>query len=126
MMKIRNILKVSFMGDLRLFSTYLERAQTNLTIDDLPPRVDWLETNILSPVHDQGKSGDCWTHATVEGIEAAYRLAIKTDICLSRQELIDNCYITEVWAIGTGKVATPAQAQDVHADLRKRGSRQRE
>ncbi|KAK2422466.1 triosephosphate isomerase [Trifolium repens] len=31
-----------------------------------------------------------------------------------------------VWAIGTGKVATPAQAQDVHADLRKRGSRQRE
>ncbi|WJX32589.1 hypothetical protein P8452_20894 [Trifolium repens] len=66
MMKIRNILKVSFMGDLRLFSTYLERgtlkyqelsAQTNLTIDDLPPRVDWRETNILSPVHDQVKSG---------------------------------------------------------------------
>ena len=24
-----------------------------------------------------------------------------------------------VWAIGTGKVATPAQAQEVHADLRK-------
>jgi hypothetical protein len=31
----------------------------------------------------------------VGGIEAAHRLAIKTDICLSHQELIDNCYITE-------------------------------
>ncbi|WJX67122.1 triose-phosphate isomerase [Trifolium repens] len=31
-----------------------------------------------------------------------------------------------VWAIGIGKVTTPAQAQDIHADLRKRGSRQRE
>ncbi len=24
-----------------------------------------------------------------------------------------------VWAIGTGKVATPAQAQEAHADIRK-------
>jgi hypothetical protein len=29
------------------------------------------------------------------GIEVAHRLAIKTDICLSRQELVDKCYINE-------------------------------
>lgn len=30
----------------------------------------------------------------------------------------DLCITLQVWAIGTGKVATPEQAQDTHADIR--------
>ena len=39
---------------------------------------------------------------------------------LSGVETIDNVVIAyePVWAIGTGKVATPAQAQEVHAFIR--------
>jgi triosephosphate isomerase len=39
---------------------------------------------------------------------------------LSGVEKIDNVVIAyePIWAIGTGKVATPAQAQDVHAFIR--------
>jgi triosephosphate isomerase len=39
---------------------------------------------------------------------------------LSAQQMAATVIAYEpVWAIGTGKVATPAQAQEVHADLRK-------
>lgn len=39
---------------------------------------------------------------------------------LTEQQLADVVLAYEpVWAIGTGKTATPAQAQEVHADLRK-------
>jgi triosephosphate isomerase len=39
---------------------------------------------------------------------------------LSKEQMANVAIAYEpVWAIGTGKTATPAQAQDVHADLRK-------
>lgn len=61
---------------------------------------------------------------TLEQREAGTTLAVvseQTKAIAAKISNWDNVVLAyePVWAIGTGKVATPAQAQEVHADLRK-------
>lgn len=61
---------------------------------------------------------------TLEQRESGSTVAVVAQQTSAIAEKISNWYnvvlaYEPVWAIGTGKVATPAQAQEVHAELRK-------
>lgn len=39
-------------------------------VSELPSRVDWRESNVVSPVKDQGGCGSCWAFSSVAVLES--------------------------------------------------------
>ncbi|KAL7136864.1 hypothetical protein ABFS83_10G058200 [Erythranthe nasuta] len=65
------------------------KGNHKLTDVALPESKDWRETDIVSPVKNQGHCGSCWTFSTTGALEAAYAQAFGKGISLSEQQLVD-------------------------------------
>jgi len=55
----------------------------------LPTAVDWRETNVVSPVKDQGHCGSCWAFASTATIESHAAINSGQMKTLSTQQLVD-------------------------------------
>lgn len=70
---------------------HLKGAKTSLSalkpLSHLPKHVDWRESNVVTPVKDQGHCGSCWAFASTAVIESA--IAINTGLLfdLSPQQI---------------------------------------
>ena len=57
-------------------------------VSSLPPRVDWRERGVVSPVKDQGGCGSCWAFASIAALESNVALETGVLFDLSPQELV--------------------------------------
>jgi len=53
----------------------------------IPSSIDWRQSNIISPVKDQGQCGSCWTFATAESIESYWAMKTGMMETLSEQQI---------------------------------------
>lgn len=61
-----------------------------VTESDLPESVDWsLDSNVVTPIKDQGSCGSCWAFSAVGSTESRYAIANGELNSLSEQELVD-------------------------------------
>mmetsp|Transcript_16843 Transcript_16843/g.67956 ORF Transcript_16843/g.67956 Transcript_16843/m.67956 type:complete len:351 (-) Transcript_16843:522-1574(-) len=55
--------------------------------DSAPTSFDWRDSNVITPVKDQGHCGSCWAHSAVEAIESQMALAGMPLTSLSVQQV---------------------------------------
>ena len=65
------------------------RPSPPLSVQDLPPAVDWREQGLVSIVKNQGNCGAGWSFSATGSMEGAYAMATGQMILFSEQELID-------------------------------------
>ena len=51
--------------------------------------LDWRQSNIVSPVKNQGSCGSCWSFATIATIESRYAMKNKKFATFSEQQIVD-------------------------------------
>lgn len=56
----------------------------------LPSRLDWRESNNVSPVQNQGDAGTCWAFSTMATLEASIKIKLNVIVDLSEQWFV-NC-----------------------------------
>ncbi|GCB65357.1 hypothetical protein scyTo_0011861 [Scyliorhinus torazame] len=58
----------------------------------LPPKFDWRDKNVVTPVRNQESCGGCWAFSVVESIESSCAIKGRQLELLSAQEVIDCSY----------------------------------
>nr|XP_043637817.1 vignain-like [Erigeron canadensis] len=56
---------------------------------NLPPKIDWRERNVVTPVKSQGQCGSCWAFSAVSAVESINAIKTGQLIELSEQQLVD-------------------------------------
>jgi len=59
-------------------------------MSQVPPRWDWREKEMVTPVRDQGWCGSCWAFGTISSMESAILINNGIEVDLSEQWLIDT------------------------------------
>jgi len=88
-------------------------VSAELTKKKLPTSVDWRESNVVTPVKNQGECGSCWTFASTETLESHWAIKHGKQFLkeLSEQFVLDctpnpdQCGGTGGCAGGTGELA---------------------
>ncbi|CAH9128902.1 unnamed protein product [Cuscuta epithymum] len=63
--------------------------QENVSLEQLPPSVDWREQGAVTDVKDQGGCGCCWAFAAVAAMEGLNKILSEILLDLSEQQLLD-------------------------------------
>jgi len=69
--------------------------------DAIPPRMDWREEGVVSPIKDQGGCGSCWAFSAMEVVESHYMIATRENITFAPQAFV-NCVANPLECGGTG------------------------
>jgi cathepsin F len=93
------LLPMDYYTNLRKHATFIRSYEEDFKGDDLlghldkavnhPPRLDWREKGVVTPVKAQGNCGSCWAFAATATVESAYAVAHGQLRNLSEQELLD-------------------------------------
>ncbi|KAJ1454054.1 hypothetical protein M885DRAFT_522554 [Pelagophyceae sp. CCMP2097] len=71
-------------------SKHVSAGSTHAVRFEAPPlKMDWRDSNAVTPVKDQGSCGSCWTFSTVVSIEGAHARKTGKLVSLSEQSLVD-------------------------------------
>jgi len=91
-----------------ILNSFHDRYFLNERGDRAPKSVDWRITgDVVGAVHDQGKCGECWAHATIEKVESLYALETGNLVNMSVQQLV-SCDNTDGNAGCQGGLMDPA------------------
>uniref|UniRef100_A0A914Y1H1 Peptidase C1A papain C-terminal domain-containing protein n=1 Tax=Panagrolaimus superbus TaxID=310955 RepID=A0A914Y1H1_9BILA len=82
---------LDYYSNLRKHATFLRPIDNDFTETAVnhPPRFDWREKGVVTPVKSQAKCGSCWAFATAATVESAYAVAHGELRNLSEQVLLD-------------------------------------
>ncbi|CAN1268889.1 Senescence-specific cysteine protease SAG39 [Linum perenne] len=61
----------------------------NVSDDDIPSSVDWIQNGAVVPVKDQGQCGSCWAFSAVAAMEGIVQINTGNLVSLSEQQLVD-------------------------------------
>jgi len=85
------LLPLDYYKNLRKNAKFIKEIDNDFkeTALKIPPRFDWREKGVVTPVKNQNGCGSCWAFATVATVESNYAIAHGTLKNLSEQELLD-------------------------------------
>jgi C1A family cysteine protease len=85
------LMPLDYYSNLRKHATFLRPIDNDMTETAVnhPPRFDWREKGVVTPVKSQANCGSCWAFATAATVESAYAVAHGELRNLSEQVLLD-------------------------------------
>ena len=75
----------------RPFSSSKQPALNSKLGNEIPPRKDWREAGIISPVKDQNGCGNCWAMAATEQLESYLALETSSNVTNLSVQQITGC-----------------------------------
>ena len=65
------------------------RKETELSTDDIPDSINWVELGAVNEVQDQAKCGSCWAFSAIASMEGQHFVQSGELLKLSEQQCVD-------------------------------------